>query len=270
MPVESGGASQRSALVTGAGGELGAVIAARLGAEGYRVALLDNDGARVRAEAKKIPGAIALTADIADEAAVKSAIDELSAAFGGPPDVLVNNAGIVCFGSFLEHSVADFRRVIDINLVGAFIVSQAVARLMAARHKADGRGRAIVNMTSLNAIAVSPDAGAYPAAKAALAKLTEHMALSLGPHGIRVNAVGPGFIDAGMSRPIYADPQARAVRSSAVPIGRLGTAEDVAELVAFLASDKASYINGQHILVDGGVFCSLKLHLPRKAPAVRG
>lgn len=270
MPAEPGGETHRSALVTGAGGELGAVIAARLGAEGYRVALMDNDRARVQAEAKKIPGAIALAADITDEIAVKSAVDELIGTFGEPPDVLVNNAGIVRFGNFLEHSVADFRRVLDVNLVGAFIVSQAVARHMAARHKSDGRGRAIVNVTSLNAVAVSPDAGDYPAAKAALAKLTEHMALSLGPHGIRVNAVGPGFIDAGMSRPIYADPQARAARSAAVPIGRLGTAEDVAELIAFLASDKAGYINGQHILVDGGVFCSLKLHLPRKAPTVRG
>jgi NAD(P)-dependent dehydrogenase (short-subunit alcohol dehydrogenase family) len=255
--------------VTGAGGGLGAAIAARLDAEGYRLALIDNDRARVEAEAGRIPDAIALAADIADEGAVEAAVAELVETFGGPPDVLVNNAGIVRFGSFLEHSVADFRRVVEVNLVGTFIVSRAVARHMADRHRADGRGRAIVNVTSLNAVAVSPDAGAYPATKAALAKLTEHMALSLGPHGIRVNAVGPGFIDAGMSKSIYVDHQARAARSAAVPIGRLGTAEDVAELVAFLASDKASYINGQHILVDGGVFCSLKLHLPRKAPAMR-
>ncbi|MBM3598388.1 MAG: SDR family oxidoreductase [Alphaproteobacteria bacterium] len=259
----------RSALVTGAGGELGAVIAARIADDGYRVALLDNDHARAKSEAGKIEGAIALAADIADEKSVDAALAEFLSAFGGAPDVLVNNAGIVRFGGFLEHSVADYRRVVDVNLTGTFIVSQAVARRMVKSHETDRRQRAIINVTSLNAVAASPDAGAYPATKAALANLTEHMALSLGKHGIRVNAVGPGFIDAGMSKPIYADPAARAARSAAVPIGRLGTAQDVAELVAFLASDRAGYINGQHILVDGGVFCSLKLHLPRKAPAAR-
>ena len=120
--------------------------------------------------------------------------------------------------------------------------------------------------TTSSPAAPSPDAGAYPASKAAVAKLTEQLALSLGPSGVRVNAVAPGFIDAGMSAPIYADPQVREVRGASVPLGRIGSAEDVAEIVAFLASDKAGYIHGQHILVDGGVFCSLKNHLPRKSP----
>src|SRR5262249_2823779 len=229
----------KSALVTGAAQGLGATIAERLAGDGYRVALLDADGERVGRRAATLPDAIALGVDITDEAAVDAMAASLSDAFGGAPDVLVNNAGIVRFGNLLEHSLADFRRVLDVNLTGAFIVTKAIARGMLAR----GSG-AIINITSLNAIAVSPDAGAYPAAKAALATLTEQFALVLGPHGIRVNAIAPGFIDAGMSAPIYADAEARELRSASVPIGSLGTADDVANAVLFLASEKARYVHG--------------------------
>jgi NAD(P)-dependent dehydrogenase (short-subunit alcohol dehydrogenase family) len=178
--------------------------------------------------------------------------------------VLVNNAGIVRFGPLLEHSVDDFRKVIDVNLVGTFIVSRAVGRRMIRR----GTG-AIVNVTSLNAIAPSPDAGAYPASKAAVALLTQHFALVLGPHGIRVNAVAPGFIEGGMSAGIYADAEVRATRGRSVPLGMLGTVDDVADAVSFLVSENSRYTTGQQLMVDGGVSFSLKNHLPRKAPPVR-
>jgi NAD(P)-dependent dehydrogenase (short-subunit alcohol dehydrogenase family) len=250
-----------SALVTGAGSGLGARIAARLANEGYRVALVDTDKAAVEREAAALSGAMAFAVDVTDEAAVEAMVAALVDAFGAAPDLLVNNAGIVRFGDLLDHSVADFRRVLDVNLTGAYIVTQKVARRMVER----GSG-AIVNITSLNALAPSPDAGAYPAAKAALAKLTEQFALVLGPRGIRVNAIAPGFIDAGMSAPIYTDPEARRARSSSVPIGSLGTADDVADAVLFLASEKARYIHGHHLVLDGGISISLKNHLPRKAP----
>lgn len=253
------------AVVTGAAGGLGAAIARHLASEGYAVALLDNDRAKVETQAAGIAGARAYAVDITDEAAVEATADLVEHDFGSVPRGLVNNAGIVRFGNLMQHSAADFRKVLDVNLTGTFIVARVFGRRMMQRRRG-----AIVNITSLNAFAVSPDAGSYPCSKAAVASLTEQFALVLGPHNVRVNAVAPGFIDAGMSAPIYQDPVAREVRGAAVPIGRLGRAEDVAEAVAFLLSDKAGYIHGQHILVDGGVGCSLKNHLPRKAPVASG
>ena len=254
-------APNKSALVTGAASGLGAAIARRLAADGYRMGIVDIDGDAAQAQAAALPLAYAFAADVTDAAAIEAVLD----AFGDIPDVLVNNAGIVRFGPLLEHGVDDFRKVLDVNLTGTFIVTQAVAKRMVKR----GSG-SIVNVTSLNAVAPSPDAGAYPASKAAIALLTQQFALVLGPHGIRVNAVAPGFIDAGMSAPIYEDGDVREVRGKSVPVGSLGTAEDVAEAVAFLASDKARYTTGHQFMVDGGVSFSLKNHLPRKAPNVRG
>jgi NAD(P)-dependent dehydrogenase (short-subunit alcohol dehydrogenase family) len=250
----------KSALVTGAANGLGSAISRRLAQDGYRVAIVDIDEGAARAQASSLPNAASFAADVTDEASIEAVLD----AFGDVPDILVNNAGIVRFGPLLTHSVAEFRRVLDVNLTGTFIVTCAVARRMVPR-----RSGAIVNITSLNAVAPSPDAGAYPASKAGVALLTQHFALVLGPHGIRVNAVAPGFIDAGMSAPIYEDPDVRSARGAQVPMGSLGTAEDVAEAVAFLGSDKARYTTGQQLMVDGCLSFSLKNHLPRTAPRAR-
>lgn len=245
----------KTAIVTGGSGDIGQAIATALIADGYRVGLLDLDGAAVSAAAADL-GATGLVADVTDEQAVEAALAE----FGAVPDAVVNNAGIGRFASLLEMPIETFRRQLDVNLTGAFIVARAAARGMVER----GSG-VIVNVTSINAITTGPGTGSYPAAKAGLAKLTEMMALEWGPSGIRVNAVAPGFIDAGISTPFYKDPEVRALRGGAVPSRRLGLAEDVANAVAFLASDKASYVNGHHMVVDGGVSVSLLTQLPRVA-----
>lgn len=251
----------RIAVVTGGGGGLGAAIAAQLREDGFRIAVLDANEAGALAVAAKLGDSRAYGVDITDEEAVSAIVERISQDMGAAPHVIVNNAGMVRFGNLIEHSVADFRRVLDVNLTGAYIVTRAFAPGMMTQ-----KAGSIINITSINAVAPSPDAGAYPTSKGGLITLTEHLALVLGPHGIRVNAVGPGFINAGMSAPIYANDDVAAVRGKAVPLGTLGEASDVAHTVSFLASDKARYIHGQHILVDGGVSISLKNHLPRKAP----
>jgi len=244
----------KTAIVTGAAGDIGAAIAGVLAGAGYKVGVLDLDEARVREVASKIAGAMPLVASVTDEASVEAALD----AFGAIPDLVVNNAGIVRFGYLLDQSLEDFRRVLDVDLVGIFVVARACARRMVTR----GSG-AIVNITSIGGMATGTNAGAYPAAKAGAAKLTEQMALEWGPQGIRVNAIAPGFIDGGMSAGFFKDPKIRARRGNAVPLRRLGTPEDVAQAVLFLGSDAASYISGQHVAVDGGVVHSVLQQLPR-------
>lgn len=248
------------AVITGAGRGIGAVLARHAAKEGYRVAAWDLDGEAVRAVASEIgeacvPGVV----DVADESSVRAAIAELPAA----PALVVNNAGIVRFGALLDLAAADFRAALDINLTGTFLV----ARTAAARMVAEGAGGSIVNISSINGLAAAPGAGAYTSSKAAVVKLTEHMALEWGGHGIRVNAVAPGLIDAGMSDAIYADPEVRRLRSGRVPLGRLGTADDVAEAVLFLGSEKAAYITGQTLAVDGGITRGALNAMPRARSA---
>jgi NAD(P)-dependent dehydrogenase (short-subunit alcohol dehydrogenase family) len=247
-------ATVKTAVVTGGAGDIGRAIAARLAAGGWKPVLVDLSAEAVAAAAAAIPGAEGHTADVTDEAAVEAIFDKLDAA----PDLLVNNAGIGRFGPLHELSTADFRKVIEVNLVAPYIVAKAAAKRMIAR----GSGN-IVNITSINAVTAGPGAGAYPAAKAGLAKLTEQMTQEWGPLGLRVNSVAPGFIDAGISTPFYKDPKVRALRAGAVPGRRLGLAEDIAEAVFWLASDASSYVNGHQLVVDGGVCVSLLSQLPR-------
>jgi len=243
----------KSALITGAGSGIGAVLAAQAAQRGYRVGVLDIDEAKARAVASTLDGAVALGADVANEASVERAIAE----FGAVPDLLVNNAAVTQFGSLIEQGIAGFRKVVDINLMGTFIPAWIVGRGMVDR----GSG-VIVNLTSINAITPRPNTGAYPATKAAVSKLTEQMALEWGPAGVRVNCVAPGFIDAGISAPFYADPEIRKERGSRVPLGRLGLPDDIAAAVLFLASEQAGYINGHQLVVDGGLVHSLLGQMP--------
>ncbi|MCB1014033.1 MAG: SDR family oxidoreductase [Acidimicrobiales bacterium] len=253
----------RTVLVTGAGRGLGAAIAAAAAGDGWTVAVLDRDGAAAAAVAASLGArAVPLACDTTDAHAVDQALDRLAEATGrDAPEGLVANAGVVRFGPLLDLALDDWRAVVDVNLTGTFVTARAVARRMVA---ADGAG-SIVTVTSMNGVAPGPNAGAYGATKAAVALLTQQMALEWGGRGIRVNAVAPGLIDAGMSEPIYADPAIRRRRSDAVPLGRLGTGADVAAAVLFLLSDAAAYVTGTELLVDGGVTRSVIAGLPRPA-----
>ena len=195
-----------------------------------------------------------LCLDVTDCNAVDHAFSQFESV-----DILVNNAGILRTGPLIEHNPDDFRLVLDVNLYGVFVVGQAAARKM----QSSGGGT-IINMSSINAIHPSPNCGAYVAAKAGVQALTQQMSIEWGELGIRVNAVAPGFVDAGMSTPFYTEQRVRDARSRAVPLGRLGEAADIADAVLFLASDQASYISGQTLTVDGGIINSVLKHLPRE------
>ena len=244
----------KSIIVTGAGGGIGESIARKASSTGYKVGVLDVNKDAAEHVANSLPNAIALHASTADPDQVEQALDK----FGEAPNALVNNAGIVRFGPLIDLSVEDWKSVLEVNLTGAFICSQAVANLM----KNNGGG-AIVNMTSIGGIQPNVNGGSYGSGKAALHLLTRQMSVEWGGFGIRVNSVAPGFIDGGMSAPIFEDTEIRTTREERVPSRRLGTVEDVAHAVLFLCSDEGSYINGNQIVVDGGVTSSLMASFPR-------
>lgn len=242
-----------SIIVTGAGGGIGESIARHAGAAGWRVGVLDVDGDAAAAVAADLADGVALQAAVNDPEAVDAALDTF-----GTPDALVNNAGIVRFGPLLDQSVDDFRAVLDVNLVGAFVCATACARRMA-----EAGGGSIVSVTSINGIVPGPNAGAYGASKAAINLLSQQMSIEWGGAGIRVNTVAPGLIDGGMSAPIFADPEFRRRRTEKVPAGRLGTVEDIARAVLYLCSPESDYVTGHQLVVDGGVVNSIIANLPR-------
>lgn len=244
----------KTMLITGAAHGLGAAMAMAADAAGYRVGVLDLVAEDCAALVGELGNGVALAADVCDPQSIARALDDL----GAVPDVLVNNAGILRTGPLIDHAPEDFRLVMDVNLNGVFIVGQAVAQRM--RHNGGG---AIINLSSINGIHPSPNCGAYAAAKSGVIGLTQQMSVEWGEFGIRANAIAPGFIHAGMSSPFYEDEAVRNRRANAVPLGRLGTAEDIAQCVLFLASDAAEYISGQTITVDGGVINSVLKQLPR-------
>ena len=252
-------AATRSALITGGAGDIGFAAAKKLHADGWIIGIVDMNPDAVARAAKKLRGAAGIVADVSDEASCVAAVKTF-----GPVDLLVNNAGIGRFGALHELSVADFRKVVEVNLVGQYIMARTCVQGMIQRKRG-----VIINITSINALTAGPGSGGYPAAKAGLAKLTEQMALEWGPLGIRANSVAPGFIDGGLSTPFYKDPVIRALRGGAVPMRRLGLVEDIAEAIAFLASDKASYINGHQLVVDGGVVPSVLAQLPREPKDIK-
>ncbi len=236
------------ALVTGAAQGIGLACAQALAEAGHRVVLADIKADAVAEAARTLgDGHAGLACDMADESQISGLFDRVETDFG-PVRVLVNNAGIALPGDFLTYSAADFRKVLDVNLIGVFLASQRAARTMVDR----GLQGAIVNMSSINAVVAIPSIPAYCASKGGVMQLTKAMALALAPHGIRVNAVGPGSIDTEMMAGVNADPEAFRIAMSRTPLKRPGTPQEIADVVAFLASDKASYITGETIYVDGG------------------
>ena len=247
VPARRHSLQDRVALITGAAQGIGAACARRFAADGARVVLVDIDTARGEALASEL-GGLFVCADVGDAAAVQRAVDA-ALAWGGRIDALVNNAGIFKAAPFLEVSEADFDEVLRINLKGAFLMGQAVARAMVAV----GTRGAIVNMSSVNGVMAIPSIASYNVSKGGINQLTRVMALALADHGIRVNAVAPGTIATELAaQAVLTSEDARQRILGRTPMKRLGQPEEIAEVVAWLASDAASYLTGEIVTADGG------------------
>ncbi len=236
------------ALITGGAQGIGYACAEAIAENGARIVLADKNKSGAEGAAEKLGGgAVALACDIGVPDQVAALFDRIEAEIGNV-SILVNNAGIALPGDFLETTLEQFQQVIDVNLTGTFLALQRAAKTMVA----NGIEGAIVNMSSINAQVAIPSIAAYCASKGGIMQLTKAAALALAPHNIRVNAVGPGSIDTDMMAAVNANPDAMKMVMSRTPLKRIGEPREVGDVVAFLASPKASYITGETIYVDGG------------------
>ena len=236
----------KNALVTGGTRGIGRAIAEMLADCGAQVAITGRESTKAEEVAKGIAGTVrGFGAELSDTASLIKVVSDVEAAFGSI-DILVNNAGLTRDNLVMRLKEEDWDAVLNANLRGAFTTTKAVSRGM--MKKRWGR---IINMASVVGLMGNKGQANYAASKAGLIALTKSVAKELGSRNILVNAVAPGFIETDMTAAMTAD--ARAALNSQIPLERLGSAKDVAGAVAFLASDHASYITGQVIVVDGGM-----------------
>lgn len=255
--------TQRVALVTGSRRGIGRAIALTLAREGYDLVINDyqldhlaeQTAADVRALGRQ---AHLIAADLGDTASIKALVQGTVAHFGRL-DVLVNNAATWEWDDFTDIPEADWDKMVAVDLKGPFLCSQEAAKQMIAQANETQRGGAIVSISSVHSYRCWPQDTVYGICKAGIIRLTQSMAFELGPHGIRVNAIAPGYIDSRVpnpneppiGQPAYAEPVI-----PVTPMRRIGVPEDIAEAAAFLVSDRASFITGQCLLVDGGFLLS--------------
>ena len=240
----------RIAIITGAARGIGLACAEHFVAEGAHVVIADVLDEIGKFEAKRL-GATYIHCDVSNSSNVNATVAAVVKQQGAI-DILMNNAAISINGDFLDTSEADFDKVIDINLKGSFLMLQACAREMV-KQVAGGRpAGSIINMSSVNDTLAIPSIVSYCVAKGGVSQLTRATSISLAPHGIRVNAIGPGSIKTDMLKSVVNDKAAMARVMSRTPLGRVGEPSEIASIAVFLASDDSSYVTGQTIYADGG------------------
>ncbi len=245
----------RTAVVTGGGSGIGAATASALARDGAAVAVLDLDERAATAVAARIVAnagrALALACDVSEPDQVHAAFERVTAELGAP-DVLFNNAGISGpEATVADTPIADFDRCVAVNLRGVFICAGELVR----RLRAAGRPGVIVNTASVNAVFAEPQFPAYVATKGAVAALTRAMALDHAREGIRVNCICPGYVDTPLTTPLVevGDGSALETMANMHAVGRIAQPEEIADVVAFLCSDAASFVVGASVMVDGGL-----------------
>ena len=235
------------ALVTGAGRGIGEAIALAFSREGARVACADIDAKTAGATARRLGArGVALVMDVASKNSVDEGFTRLDDKWGRV-DIAVTNAAIEPIVPFLELDEATWDRIIDTNLKGTFLVAQAGARRMVKR-----RAGVIITLSSVNAEVARPESAAYAATKGAVRQLTKAMAIALAPHGVRVNAIGPGTVVTGLTRHLLKNRKWRDAVYARTPMQRVAEPREIGEVAVFLASDMSSYMTGSTIYVDGG------------------
>jgi NAD(P)-dependent dehydrogenase (short-subunit alcohol dehydrogenase family) len=246
--------ADRVALITGAASGIGLATAQRFLSEGARVAAADMNGHGLEAEFSGRDGAITVAGDVSEAAAAARMAAAAVESFGAI-DILVNCAGIARYTNFLELPLEEWQLVQDVNSTGTFLMAQAVARHMVAQGPVD-HSRAIVNIASVEAHVVLASSGHpqvhYNASKGAVHMTTRALAIELAPHGIRVNSICPGLTETPLAAYALATPERRASISKQVPLGRVAQPREIAAAALFLASEDASYVTGEALVVDGG------------------